>query len=142
MNKLVIVVTLSMMSFISFGQKIKDKDVPQQIRNSFHQKYPNVKVVHWDQEGKNYEAGFEKSKVHHSVLFNAEAKIIETEVNVKLIDLPKKSLSYIKEHYKNQKIDEVAKIVTNDGTILYEIEIQGKDIIFDQNGTHIMRGKV
>lgn len=142
MRKLTIVAALTMLSFISFGQKIKEKNVPQAIQHAFHQKYPNVKEVKWDKEENNYEASFEVNNVDNSVLFNPEGKIIETEVEIRINQLPKNALNYINAHFKNKKIKEAAKISTKEGAIIYEAEIQGKDVIFDQNGTHITRDKV
>ena len=45
-------------------------------------------------------------------------------------------------NYKNQKVKETAKIITAKGNIIYEAEIKGKDIFFDNNGNLITKDKI
>ena len=42
--------------------------------------------------------------------------------------------SYIKTHYNDASITEAAHIVKGDGKIVYEAEVNKKDILFDANG--------
>ena len=69
-------------------------------------------------------------------------KIVETEIEIKVSQLPKNALQYLKDNYKNQKVKEAAKIVTEKGTVIYEAEIKGKDLLFDENGNFITKDKV
>lgn len=137
MNKSLLVIVLSMLSLVSFGQKIKEKEVPQIIKKSLHEKYPNAKAVKWDKEKNNYEASFDVNQVDNSVLFNQDGTIVETEVAIQISKLPKTALVYINTHFKNQKVKEAAKIMNQKGTVTYEAEIAGKDILFDMNGNFI-----
>lgn len=142
MKKSALIIVLGLLPFISFGQKTNEKNVPHAIKDAFHSKYPNVKDVKWEKEEGNYEAGFDVNQVENSVLFSQDGKIIETEIEIKISQLPKNALDYLKEHYKNQKIKEAAKIITHKGVVIYEAEIHGKDILFDEKGTFITRDKV
>lgn len=47
----------------------------------------------------------------------------------------------IKECYKGKTIKEGAKITTADGTVNYEAEVDGKDVIFDTNGKFLKEVK-
>jgi hypothetical protein len=142
MKKSVIVIALIMVSLVSFAQKTKEQNVPQIVKNTLLQKFPKAKEIKWDKEGKNFEASFDLNNVDNSVLFSQEGKIVETETEIKVSQLPKNALQYLKDNYKNQKVKEVAKIVTEKGTLLYEAEIKGKDLFFDENGNFIKRDKV
>lgn len=142
MKKSIIVITLIMVSLVSFAQKTEEQNVPQVVKNALLQKFPKAKEVKWDKEENNYEASFKNNKVDNSILFNANGKIIETEIAITVSQLPKKALQYLNDNYKNQKVKEAAKIVTEKGTVIYEAEIKGKDLLFDENGNYITKDKV
>ncbi|TDE29284.1 hypothetical protein E0I61_08970 [Flavobacterium ranwuense] len=141
MKKLAMVLALSMLTFISFGQKVKDKNVPQIIKNALHQKYPDAKGVKWDKEKNNYEASFDKNNVDNSILITPEGKIIEMETEIQITELPKNVTDYVKKHYTGQKNVEAAKITDVNGKVTFEAEIKGKDLIFDSNGNFIKATK-
>lgn len=134
MRKSVIIVVALVLSTIAFAQKVKATKVPEIITKSLMSKYPNAKNVKWDKEENNYEASFESNKIENSILFNANGKIIETEVEITAAQLPKSILNYIGKNYKDQKVKEAAKIISEKGVVTYEAEIKGKDLLFDENG--------
>lgn len=142
MKKSIIMMVILMASLASFAQKTKEQNVPQVIKNAFLQKFPKAKEVKWDKEGNNFEASFDLNDVDNSVLFNKEGKIVETEIEIKVNQLPKNAIQYLNNNYKNQKVKEAAKIVTEKGTTIFEAEIKGKDLFFDENGNLINRDKV
>jgi len=142
MKKSIIMMVILMASLASFAQKTKEQNVPQVIKNAFLQKFPKAKEVKWDKEGNNFEASFDLNDVDNSVLFNKEGKIVETEIEIKVNQLPKNARQYLNNNYKNQKVKEAAKIVTEKGTTIFEAEIKGKDLFFDENGNLINRDKV
>ena len=82
------------------------------------------------------------NNIANSVVFNNEGEILETEVEIYFNELPKKAVNYIIKNYKNQKVKETAKIITAKGNIIYEAEIKGKDIFFDNNGNLITKDKI
>lgn len=141
MKKSVIVIALLMVSLVSFVQKTKEQNVPQIVKNALSQKFPKATKIKWDKEDKNFEASFNLNDVANSVLFNQEGKIVETEIEIKVDQLPKKTLQYLNDNYKNQKVKEAAKIHTEKGIVIYEAEIKGKDLHFDQNGNFISNNK-
>lgn len=134
MKKSVIIVVTLVLSTIAFAQKVKATKVPEIVTKSLISKYPNAKNVKWDKEENNYEASFENNKTESSVLFNSNGKIIETEVEISTAQLPKSILSYLSKNYKDQKVKEAAKIISEKGIVTYEAEIKGKDLLFDENG--------
>ena len=131
-----------MLSFVSFAQKTKEQNVPQIIKNALIEKFPNAKNVKWDKEENNFEASFKNNNIDNSILFNANAKIIETEIAIEVNQLPKNALQYLNDNFKNKKVKEAAKIITEKGITIYEAEIQGKDLFFDENGNYITKNKV
>lgn len=142
MKKSVITIALIMLSFVSFAQKTKEQNVPQIIKKALSEKFPNAKNVKWDKEENNFEASFKNNNIDNSILFNANGKIIETEIAIEVNQLPKNALQYLNDNFKNQKVKEAAKIITEKGNLIYEAEIKGKDLFFDENGNFITKDKV
>ena len=65
----------------------------------------------------------------------------ESEMDIKVTDLPATVLAYVKERYKGKTIKEGAKITTIDSTVNYEAEVDGKDVIFYTNGKFLKEVK-
>jgi hypothetical protein len=51
--------------------------------------------------------------------------------------LPAQALAYISQNYKDEKIEEMAKITKANGEVNFEAEVKGKDLIFDANGNFL-----
>ena len=65
----------------------------------------------------------------------------ESEMEIKVADLPATVQAYMKEHYKGKTVKEGAKITKADGTVNYEAALGGKDVIFDANGKFLKEMK-
>lgn len=137
MKKLALMMGAVMITSLTFAQKLQEKEVPAQVKTSFQKHYPNTKEVKWDKEGEKFEASFDLNKIDNSVLFDAQGNILETEVEIELNQLPKGVLEYVKTNYKGQNVKEAAKITDAKGTVTYEAEIKGLDLLFNSNGTFI-----
>ena len=46
-------------------------------------------------------------------------------------------MEYVKKTYKEDEVKEASKITDANGTVTYEAEVKGKDLIFDSNGNFI-----
>ncbi len=141
MKKLAIMIAAGLITSCAFAQKIQDKDVPTPVMATFKKDYPTIKEVKWEKEGDKYEASFDLNKIDNSVLFNASGSVVETEVEIELSQLPTGVLEYVKTHYTGQKVKEAAKITDAKGTVTYEAEIKGLDLLFDINGKFIKEVK-
>jgi hypothetical protein len=141
MKKAVTMMVAGMITSFSFAQKIQEKNVPTAVKNSFNKIYPSAKEVKWEKEKDNYEVSFDANKVDNSVLFDADGKVVETEVEIELNQLPSGVLEYVKTHYSNQKVKEAAKITDAKGTLTYEAELKGMDVLFDSTGNFIKEVK-
>ncbi len=137
MKKLVfLLAAVASVSFAS-AQKVQEKDVPTSVKVGLQKKFPNAKNVKWEKEKGNYEAGFKATKTDYSVLLTASGNIVETEVNIAIHALPASVKTYVAKNYPGKKIKEAAKITDAKGTVTYEAEVDGKDLIFDKSGKFI-----
>jgi len=137
MKKLALMTVAAMITSLTFAQKLQEKDVPASVKTAFQKNFPQAKVEKWEKEGSNFEAEFELNKTEQSVLFDPQGNLLETEVEIELNQLPKGVLEYVKANYIGQKVKEAAKITDAKGTVIYEAEIKGMDILFDSIGKFI-----
>ena len=127
--------------FAASAQKIAAGKVPTSVKTSFTKQFPGV-ATKWEKENGKYEASFKKDGNTMSALFEKNGTMTESETDIKVSALPAAVLAYVKANYKSETIKGAAKITKSDGTIMYEAEVDGKDVIFDSNGkfVKVMKG--
>ena len=141
MKKIMIMAIVAVsIGFTACAQKLDASKVPAAVKADFAKRYPGV-TAKWEMEDGKYEAGFKQGSSSMSATFEPSGKFTESEVDIKVADLPATVLSYVKEHYKGKTIKEGAKITKADGTVNYEAEVNGKDVIFDANGKFLKEMK-
>lgn len=64
---------------------------------------------------------------------------MEVVVAIPVADLPLGVVTYIKSHYPGSKITEAGKVTDAKGSISYEAEVKGKDLVFDQQGNFLRK---
>jgi len=122
------------------AQDLKTKDVPQVVKTALANKYPDAKKVGWEKEKGNYEANWGgKSGEDNSVTFTPTGTFVEIVKAIKISELPKSVAPYVAANYKGAKIKEAGRVTDAAGKTLYEAEIKGGDLIFDENGKFIKK---
>ncbi len=122
------------------AQDLKAKDVPAVVKDALIRKYPEAAKVSWEKEKGNYEANWGgKSGEDNSVMFTPTGTFIEIVKAIPVSDLPKSIAAYIKAHYNGAKIKEAGKVTDASGKTMYEAEIKGKDLIFDEKGNFLKK---
>lgn len=137
MKIIVMVLAATVAALNGYSQKIQEKDLPAAVKESFHKNYASAKQVKWDKEKENYEASFDWNGADHSVLYNAAGQTVETEVEIKVSELPAAAKQYMETHYSGKTIKEAAKITDAKQVVTYEAEIKGMDVLFDAQGKFI-----
>ncbi|MBD1395056.1 PepSY-like domain-containing protein [Mucilaginibacter glaciei] len=122
------------------AQDLKSKDVPQAVKAALMSKYPDAAKVSWEKEKGNYEANWGgKSGEDNSVVFTPAAVFVEIVKAIPVSSLPVSIAPYVATHYKGQKIKEAGKVTDVTGKTMYEAEIKGGDLIFDDKGNFIKK---
>lgn len=111
------------------NQKKAENKIPKNVLVAFKKDYPNVKTVKWDEEHDHYEAEFKNT----SVTYSSAGKRLETKIEMEVKNLPKRVKTYILRNNLG-KIEGASKIVNAKGTLIYKVEVERGDAIFDQNG--------
>ena len=114
-------------------QKLDASKVPAAAKASFEKNYPGTDAT-WEMEDGNYEVNFKQNGNPMSVVMDEKGIITETEMDIKVTDLPASTQAFINEQYKGKSIEEATKITNADSSINYEVEVAGRDVIFDANG--------
>lgn len=123
---------------IVIAQDIKEKDVPSAVKTAFGKKYPEAKKVSWEKEKGNFEANWGgKSGEDNSAIFSPSAIFLELVQAIPVSQLPATVAPYVKKHYNGAKIKEAGKVTDASGKHMFEAEIKGKDLIFDEKGVFI-----
>lgn len=128
---------------ISNAQKIKEVNVPENVKESFSKKYPGLKVEQWEKDGVDYEAEFILNKSEASAVFEANGNFKESEQIIKLYDFPKSAADYCTKSFKGYKIDVITKITDASEKVIFNVEMKNGmehfDAIFDDKGNFIKK---
>ena len=135
-KQLTLAVIAATFAIPALAQKIESSKVPGPVIAAFAKQYPAAKPK-WEKEKEMYEAGFKSKGQSMSVLYSADGTLKETEVDIKVSALPKPVLSYLAKNKAGMKISEAAKITRADGSVVYEAEVKGKDLLFDEAGNPV-----
>ena len=141
MKKLIITPALfAAIAFAACGQKLDASKVPVAVKASFAKQYPGA-AAKWEKEDGKYEATFKQGANELSAMFDPNGSFSESEMEMKVTDLPATVADYMKAHYKGKSIKGAAKITRADGSINYEAALGSKDVIFDANGNFLKEVK-
>ena len=138
-NPVLIFILLAVtISSTAIAQDLKEKDVPGAVKAAFVKKYPNTKKVSWEKEKGNYEGNWGgKSGEDNSAVFAPSGDFVEIVIAMPVNQLPTSVAPYVSKNYSGAKIKEAGKVTDTAGNHMYEVEIKGKDLIFDENGVFI-----
>lgn len=137
MKKLAIFLMVSVIGTTAMARKMKEKDVPATVKSAFENAFPKAEEVKWGMEDENYEADFELDEIDQSAILNTEGKVLETEVEIEISELPAKVKSYVNSHYQGKAIKKAEKITDAKGVVTYEAEMKKKDLVFDNEGNFL-----
>jgi len=139
-RKLLFAVAIAAAATSVKAQDLKPSNVPAAVRAGLTKKYPEATKVSWEKEKGNYEANWGgKSGEDNSVTFTPAGAFINIVKVIAISDLPKSVGPYVKAHYKGAKIREAGRVTDAAGKTMYEAEIKGGDLIFDENGKFLKK---
>lgn len=141
MKKLILMLVAFATAGYANAQTLSDANVPAAVKSALSQKYPSVKKVNWEKEGGNYEAVYTLNGTENSAVLNEKGNILETEIELKQSQLPAQALQYLSKNYPNKKISGAAKTTSADGKVLYEAQVNGKEIMFDTAGKLVKKSQ-
>lgn len=111
-------------------------EAPVSIQDAFKKLHPDATILQWNDESPVWEAKYQEGDEKGAVSFDASGEITETELVIDEDQLPNSPAipEYIKSNYAGEKIQGCEKITLANGTVTYEIQITGKELVFDDQG--------
>ena len=101
-----------------------DKKVPEKVKTSFAQKFPDAKNIEWAMENDTeWEAEFTMNGVDYSSNFTVAGEWTETEYEMKINELPEVVQTVINSDYSDYNIEGIESSETKDG-VVYEIALE------------------
>ena len=132
------------LSNATFAQKENEGNehinVPAVVKSANMKKFPESKTHHitWEKEKGNYEANWGgKDGEANSVTYTPSGTFKEIVKEISVNELPKNTQAYIKEHYKNTRFGDIGKVLDAQGKTSYEVEVNRKDVIFNESGNFV-----
>ena len=122
-----------------YAQKVKAKNVPQNVKEAFQKNFPNAKVEKWQKEEGNFEAEFDFNKTENSALIDANGNLLETETEIPAKDLPQGVSIYLAKYEAGNKIKEASRITDSKGSVTFEAECGEAEYIFDSLGNFVRK---
>jgi hypothetical protein len=105
--------------------------VPSSVNTSFLNTYPGTQTVNWTSENGHYRGEFMTTdNTRTSVMYDGTGKLMQTEVDVRDMDLP----LTVRESLKGNKSSRYTRITDADGVVRYGITIDDKRTIYDAEG--------
>ena len=130
---------LSLITLVSCFSAFAEKKPPQAVLNSFNQKFTGITDVDWSLEKNGeWEAEFDAADGKEtSANFSLDGTWLETETEIAITDLPSAVRDAVTKMRPGKKIKEAARILDASGQITYEVEVSGKDLIFNAEGDFV-----
>ena len=134
MKKIMAMIAVMAICTISFAQK--SVLVPDAVKKAFAKQFPLATNSTWEKEDGKYEVNFKNEGKETSALFSLSGSLEETEIVIPETELPANALKLAK---AKGNIKEATKIIKADGSIMYEAEVNKKDLLFDSNGNPVKK---
>jgi hypothetical protein len=112
----------------------QENEIPDNIKEALYKYFPNAQDIDWEIQKGKYEAEFTGGGYERSVLFDGRGKVLETKTQISVIDLPVPAVQYIVRNYKDSEITKASRIIDFSGNTTFDIEIGGKDFLFNAYG--------
>ena len=74
-----------------------------------------------------------------SLIIDAKGMVKETETDITVAELPTAVRDYVAKQMPGKKIKEAAIIIDATGKKMYEAEVNGKDMLFDEAGVPVKK---
>jgi uncharacterized membrane protein YkoI len=130
-------------TFAKEEKYITAQEAPGVVREAFQQAYTQAQNIKYEADKRDgklvYEVEFNLRGKKWEAAYTPDGRLIETEEDIAVSELPPVVAQAVKAAYAHAKIEEVERVMNSDGTLTaYEIEIEdGKNeliLLMDPNG--------
>jgi hypothetical protein len=123
---------------VACSSTINPGDVPSVVQNALIKNFPEARDIDWDLKAGVYEAEFNIGKTGLEARFNKDGRLLESETDILIGDLPAPVKVALDSQYAGWKIDDISKI-EKEKVLSYKIELEKKgskdlDVVFGADG--------
>jgi hypothetical protein len=137
MKKGLLVLALLGFFIQSQAQKATTKDVPASVKEACLEVHPKATNIKWTKKGSTYKCEFTENEKSLSATFDNTGFLLENKRNIPIEALPVDIVNYINSKYKNKKIKEVFKMTDRMHVVSYQVQVDGKNLVFDAKGNYL-----
>ena len=137
MKKAFLVLVMFGLCIQSRAQKMVTKDVPAAVKEACMEAHPKATNIKWTKKGTTYKCEFTENNKSLSATFDNTGFMLENERNIPIEALPVDIVTYVNSKYKNKKIKEVSKMTDRMHIVSYQIQVGGKNLVFDAKGNYL-----
>jgi len=139
MKKIILLSIMFNLFFTVQAQKLAASEVPQAVIAAFRKSNPTVSNPEWKMDKSNYQARYVFDKRQRLVTYSKTGTPVVHDSKVAIAALPPGVKVYLDKNFPghSDELDKVIKITKPDGVVNYDIEIDGKDLIFDDKGKYL-----
>lgn len=134
--KAIVIILSSMVTLCACQQSRQEQNVPDVVQDAFKKMHPNPGDLEWVQESGIFEAKFKDGAMTGAVSFNLSGEVVETEEVIRKEQLPdlKGIEEFIKTNYPGAILGQCERIVDHNAKTVYEVQIKGKELVFNDAG--------
>lgn len=128
------------LSFSVMAQKAKEKNIPDVVLNTVHNKYPGAQDINWEDNGPDFKARFTTDKMSHRIWITANGTITKVQEEIPKESLPVSVTNRVESEFKGLTIDQAEKIWYSDSRVYYMVNLKGdpggdRRVTFNNDGT-------
>jgi hypothetical protein len=123
------------------AQKVKEAEVPVDVKASFSTIFRNTPVEKWRKEDGNYLAEFMKGGSEVVVTLDPTGIWLQTKTHIAIKALPQQSIDYASTNYGPDKIADAYRIDHSSGEITYIADLKDVMLYFNSDGSFIKSSK-
>jgi uncharacterized membrane protein YkoI len=120
----IVILWMGLYPLATEAQEIEAAKVPAVVLAEFQKMYPDAAKTKWEMDDANYEASFKMDKKCWSAVFDKDGKFVESDVEIKVSELPQLVVQSIEKEFPGAKIEEPEKTTLSDGKTVYEFELE------------------
>lgn len=127
--------------FSANAQRLKIKNVPEDVLKNFTTNNQNASDIKWKMQDKNFHVKYEIGDQDHEEVYSPLGNRLSSVKELKTSMLPENIKNDIKRQFHNYKIDDVDEITVGQ-LVTYKIELDGKpdlDVWYDANGKFLRK---
>lgn len=134
MKKLILMLAFAGFLTSSYAQNLMVSEVPVSVTKSFNKNHAKIDSVEWSKVGENFKASYDVKMKSMALTYSAKGKLILTEKQISLSELPASVLAYINENYQGGPIKKSLKVTNPAGKTTYSVRVKELDLAFDSKG--------